>query len=205
MVEVVEFSVPTAKRTITQPKHEYKQFMNSKIKKISAPLTRKEKEQEDEDTKNDIELANLIKTSNLIQQYTESELFGKDRLALLRKKADQLAPTKQKQSLPMYLGLKKAAEGRVESKIKEMKDFGTFTKKAAVELRKSEVTLKAKRKQKIDKGIVGSVGRINKGVMTVSKSIIDSVGGVKKKVSMRGTGFGGNGNRKKGKAGKFSF
>ncbi|KAJ3258380.1 hypothetical protein HK103_003668 [Boothiomyces macroporosus] len=204
MVEVVEFSLPTTKRTATQPKHEYKQFMNSKIKKISAPLTRKEKEQEDEDAKNDIELANLIKTSNLIQQYTESELFGKDRLALLRKKADQLAPTKQKQSLPMYLGLKKAAENRVNSKIREMKDLGTYTKKAVVELRKSEVTLKAKKKEKIDKGIVGSVGRINKGVMTVSKSVIDSVGGVKKKVSMRGTGFGGH-QKKKGKSSKFSF
>ncbi|KAJ3273782.1 hypothetical protein HDV01_003909 [Terramyces sp. JEL0728] len=205
MVEVVEFNLPTAKRTTTQPKHEYRQFMNSKVKKLSAPVSRNEKVQEDEDQKNDIELANLIKTSNLIQQYTESELFGKDRLNLLRKKADLLAPTKQKQSLPMYLGLKRAAESRVDSKVREMRDLGTYTKKAVVELRKNEVTLKAKKKEKIDKGIIGSVGRINKGIMTVSKSVIDGVGGVKKKVSMRGTGFGGNGNRKKGKGSKFSF
>lgn len=87
--------------------------------------------------------------------------------------------------------MKKKASERVEKQIQQAKDFGTYVPSMRKELVRGEVALtRGKRpssepgKRVLDKGIIGSVGRLRHGVMKVSKKIIESV-------ENRGGGGGG--------------
>ena len=89
--------------------------------------------------------------------------------------------------------MKKAAAGRVSKGVQQAKDLGVYTKTLEKELTRKEQALRfnvpSSSKVKIDKGIIGSVGRIKNGVMKVSKHIIDSVEGKsKKKFGKKGGG-----------------
>ncbi|KAI8900774.1 hypothetical protein BC833DRAFT_580480 [Globomyces pollinis-pini] len=129
----------------------------------------------------------LLKTTKLVEQYTSSELTGKDRLNHMKKKIVELGgkPLKpEKISLPIFIGMKKAAQDRVD--------------------KKNEKALRPKsRKKKIDNGIIGSVGKIKNGMMKVSKKIIDAVesGGKRKKKSGGSSKFKKSGSRGKSHGG----
>lgn len=97
----------------------------------------------------------------------------------------------------MHLGMKKKAHERVSKQVQEAKDLGTYTKTYHNEIKNKEQALSysisraASKKPKIDKGIIGSVGKWQHGVMKVSKKVIESVEGNKKsfgKKSFRGGG-----------------
>jgi hypothetical protein len=213
-VQVVEFQYQYQKPV--NPKNERKQFMSSKAFTIFESPTDKSprglsKDSEDaEDDKHDIEIMNMMQASQLVKQYTASELTGRDRLRYMKSQIRELSgfEPKVKTSLPMHLGLKKKAHERVEKKVRDAKNIGIYTPILEKEFIRNEKTLKSslnQKKEKLDVGIVGSVGKYSSklGVMTVSKSMIQQIekqgkkkGGKTRAVSMRGTGLGGNGNKK---------
>lgn len=102
----------------------------------------------------------------------------------------------------MHLGMKKKASERVEKKIQQAKDFGTYVPSLKKDLVRGEIALtRGKRpagsdhgKRILDKGIIGSVGRLRHGVMKVSKKIIESV-------ESRGGGGGGKGKKRSSNGG----
>ncbi len=63
----------------------------SSQKNLSEGEKKKEKEQDEEDDIHDKELMDLIKTTQLINDYTASELVGKDRRKDLQSKLAELA------------------------------------------------------------------------------------------------------------------
>ena len=83
----------------------------------------------------------------------------------------------------MHLGMKKKASERVDRQVQQAKDFGIFIPSMKKEFIKKEVALNRGKeamsngngKRAIDKGIIGSVGRLRHGVMKVSKKVIESV------------------------------
>jgi hypothetical protein len=214
-VQVVEFQYKRTKNSVNS-KQEWKQFMSSKVSKLStdpqAPNLATSKE-DDEDDAHDREILDMMQASNLVKQYTASELTGRDRLRYMKAQIEELSGRQQKvkTSLPIHLGLKKKAHERVEKKIQNAKNIGVYTATLEKEFIKGEKTLKStlhQKKEKLDAGIVGSVGRFSskKGVMTVSKSVISQVEnqnragskkGNKRSSTLRGTGLGGKSNKKR--------
>jgi hypothetical protein len=78
----------------------------------------------------------------------------------------------------MHLGMKKAASKRIEKKVGELRNNGIYTTRLKNELIAGEATLRNSKpvKKKVDRGLFGSMGKMRKnGIMTVSKSVIDSV------------------------------
>ena len=146
----------------------------------------KELEQDAEDDQNDKELMDILKTTKLINDYTSADLVGKERRTYLQQRMVELgakdAFKPAKVSLPMHIGMKKKALERVDKQIQKAKDFGTYKQSMKKDLSKKEVALtrgaaaaSSGGKRQLDKGIVGSVGRIRHGVMKVSKKVIESV------------------------------
>ncbi|KAI8905867.1 integral peroxisomal membrane peroxin-domain-containing protein [Gorgonomyces haynaldii] len=171
-VVVFEEKRPTIKRD----KRLERQLKSSVIKKETQP-TQQQKKEDKEDDQRDKELMELIKTSQLIEQYTD--LVGKDRLKYQKKKLVQLGAQRernQRAPLPIRMGMKRKAEERVENQIQEAKQTGMFTKSLKSRLEQSETLLQRKEKrEKRDKGLTGSMGRIKDGVMNVSKKLIAKV------------------------------
>jgi Domain of unknown function (DUF4602) len=146
----------------------------------------------------------LIQSTKLIEQYTASELTGRDRIKYQEAQLETLGVKLQKRpktSLKIHEGMVKMAKKRVEAKVTEARNVGIYTKSIEAQFVKGEQALrttKAKNK-KIDKGINGTVGKIKGGIMTVPKSIIAGVenkGGAKKNKSKGGNG-GKMGNKRK--------
>ncbi|KAJ2994556.1 hypothetical protein HDV02_001485 [Globomyces sp. JEL0801] len=208
-VEVIEFTDTKLKNSNFDNKKEFRSFMSSNVNKLNSisTLTKKEVIQEDEDDKNDKDLMDLLKTTKLVEQYTSSELTGKDRLNHMKKKIVELGgkPLKpEKISLPIFIGMKKAAQDRVDKKVQNAKNNGIYTNQYKLELLQNEKALRPKsRKKKIDNGIIGSVGKIKNGMMKVSKKIIDAVesGGKRKKKSGGSSKFKKSGSRGKSHGG----
>jgi hypothetical protein len=214
-VQVVEFEYKPTKGS-GNSKQEWKQFMSSKVSKLSAvpqSQTLTTTKEDEEDDAHDREIMDMMQASNLVKQYTASELTGRDRLRYMKSQIEELSGRQQKvkTSLPIHLGLKKKAQERVEKKVQQAKNIGVYTTTLEKEYIKGEKTLKSTlnpKKEKLDAGIVGSVGKYSskKGVMTVAKSIISQVEnqsragskkGGKRSSTLRGTGLGGKSNRKR--------
>jgi hypothetical protein len=157
----------------------------------------------------------MMQANQLVTQYTKSELTGKDKKRYLTLQIQELSgiTPKIKTSLPMHLGLKKKAHERVEKKIRDAKNIGIYTSTLGNEFIRNEKTLKSSldvKKEKLDVGIVGSIGKYSskKGVMTVSKKMIHQIENQgksgkpgkskfkKRAVSLKGTSLGGQGNKK---------
>jgi hypothetical protein len=180
-VQVVEFNgdVPAKSQNTRQG---WKEFMSSKIT-IKQKSTKKQDEikQDKEDDMHDKELEDILKTTELVTRYTNAELTGKDRHEYIKSKLKELGGSEKplKVSLPIHLGMKKKATGRVEKKVQELKNIGIYTKSLHREVNASEKSLnKGKQRKpndKKEKGLVGSAGYISAGIMKVPKQLIDQV------------------------------
>ncbi|KAJ3303607.1 hypothetical protein HDV03_003684 [Kappamyces sp. JEL0829] len=212
----------------TKSKREWKAFMSSSIKSVAgrkqtAVLTKQEEEQDRLDDQHDKELMDLLQTTQLVRDYgvlaaltlASSELSGKDRRKYIQARLVELGgkPAKlPKVSLPMHLGMIKAAQARVTKGVQDAKDLGTYTNSLKNELTGKEQALRyqaasARTRPKVDKGLIGSMGKIRKnGTMTVSKRLIESVEqgkSGKQRLNKRGTGFGPSSVGKKTKPSRF--
>ncbi len=191
--------------------------MSSKISKINmdhpAEIVPKIA-QDKQDDEHDQEIMDMFKTNQLVKQFTASNLTGREKLRYMKEQMESLRGKQKavKTSLPIHLGMKKKAQERVVKKVEHAKNVGIYTDKLEQEFLHGEKALKNslnKKKQKIDSGLVGSVGKYKKGVMVVSKKVIEAVENGKKKskkgYKSRGPSLGGHGNRKQQKKPNISF
>ncbi|KAL5038947.1 hypothetical protein BDV3_002128 [Batrachochytrium dendrobatidis] len=224
-VAVVVFDDSNSGRSsFSKNKSEWRAFMSSKIHKVAgrslsgAKPSSKQLTQEKEDEENDRKLYDLLKTSKLVEQYTSSELTGKDRVNYQRAKMVELggkAPKPPKVPLPIRISMAKKSEERARQKIQEAKDSGMYHHTLKTQITGGNTTKNSKKSRfgkRADAGIVGSIGRIKDGVMHVAKKHIRAVegtsshmGGANKKrkfngdSSIMGLASRGNGGKKKTK------
>ena len=80
--------------------------------------------------------------------------------------------------------MKKKALERVERKTLEAKEMGLLTRSTKEKFAQQEKALGTLKKKRVrEKGLVGSLGKIKGGVMTVSKHLIQKVNAPKSKSS----------------------
>ncbi|KAH6570540.1 hypothetical protein BASA50_008267 [Batrachochytrium salamandrivorans] len=188
-------------------KSEWRAFMSSSIHKVAGrnlnkiKLTGKQVDEERENEENDKRLLDLLKTSKLIEQYTSSELTGKERINHHKAKIVELggkAPKALKAPRSMRIGMAKKAEERASKRINDAKNTGMYHSTLKSQISNGGESQKSKKgpfKKRQDVGIIGSIGRIKDGVMHVAKKHIQAVEGVPKRSS------GGGGGKRKGRGG----
>ncbi|KAI9208609.1 uncharacterized protein BJ171DRAFT_489512 [Polychytrium aggregatum] len=197
--QVVVFDDRQATRT--EPianKRDWRTFMSSDIKKMMEEPSKKKKlseaeqKQDEEDDQNDRELMDLLKASKLIEQYTASELTGKDRRAYQQNKMIELGAKVKQQKMPqkMKTGLEKGRQIRQQKALQEAKDTGMYDSS----LRRQIMGLgapspKEKKRKTADRGITNGVGRYKDGALVLSKkeiANIDSIGSQRPSAGGRG-------------------
>jgi hypothetical protein len=196
MVEEVTFIDPSS--THRKPTHntKYDHFMRSNISTNTPKIlkTKTKTQLQLLDIQNDKALLQI--TTGLVQNYTNEQLTGRDRLSNINSQLDLLGAAPQKRpktSLIIHKGMQVKALSRVSTKITDAKNLGLYTKGMEKGFIASEQSLKnnATKKRKADQGIVGTVGKIKGGTMTVSKSIIEGI--TKKKSGAKGGAKSGRG------------
>ena len=163
-------------------KSSYSQFMSPIINK-KKPKAVEEKAPKENLDEQDKELDDILQASKLVEQFNAENLVGKERHRYVREKLGAKDP---KVSLPIYLGMKKAAEKRVTKKVQDLKNLGLYNPTNERQVIQKERTLRDQDKKKIvkkDHGLVGSLGSYRPGVLSVPKQLIDKVqnGGIGKK------------------------
>ncbi|KAL7746407.1 Pre-mRNA-splicing factor ATP-dependent RNA helicase PRP16 [Sorochytrium milnesiophthora] len=216
---------------------DFKAFMSAKISKLHReddelingrrkPKTKEETE-EAENVKRDRELDDLLKTSQLIEQYASEQLYGRDRQTYQLQKLAQLGAKgagTQKMPQKHRIGMAVAAQKRNAKALEQAKELGLYHASiksrynAADELVRN-ATSKSKAssiidmsgllKKKVqvgvskraDRGLKTSAGKFKNGILHISKDDIrraEAASYVPKRSSSDG-GRGGKGGGGKGK------
>ncbi|KAJ3231621.1 hypothetical protein HDU78_007603, partial [Chytriomyces hyalinus] len=111
---------------------EWRTFMASDVSKLTAepkpkaPMSAEDEELEKKDDENDRELMDLIRSSKLIEDFTASELTGRERRSYLEKKMIDLGAKKApnaKAPFPMRLGMIRAEGERAAKRVQTAKDM----------------------------------------------------------------------------------
>ncbi|KAJ3377028.1 hypothetical protein HDU92_008687 [Lobulomyces angularis] len=164
----------------------FRNFMSSKIKNVSGTKQKRQKlddedETEKEDRKNDRELKEMIANSKLIEEYTASELYGKDRRLYLKNKLAELGgrpETSHAKKAPtrIRLGMEKKILEDAKKKLQEAKDMGLYHEKTK-HIYSDEVLKKGKgnikRKSWGEGGLKQNFGTFSNGVLKISKKEIE--------------------------------
>jgi hypothetical protein len=183
----------------------YRQFMKTSVKIQQQKPSKSEQlfftkayvevskdfEKEKELLKMDLELENLLNTTKIINEYTNSHLKGRERLNKMKEQIQLLGGKKEKnekRSLPMFVGMKKQAQKRVDKKIAEAKNLGMATdlnKKFIIDQEKILIPKKVYVKKKVE---LVKTKNFKNGIMKVSQHKIDKIenGGKAKKKSKFG-------------------
>ncbi|KAI8829913.1 hypothetical protein BJ741DRAFT_370299 [Chytriomyces cf. hyalinus JEL632] len=209
---------------------EWRTFMASDVSKLTAepkpkpPMSAEDEELEKKDDENDRELMDLIRSSKLIEDFTASELTGRERRSYLEKKMIDLGAKKApnaKAPFPMRLGMIRAEGERAAKRVQTAKDMGLYHSSLKTQILAGDDKEKAMKLSKKGSGgskkggdlkaLDGGVGRFRNGTLHIGKGAADVVsqmgGGKKGRGRMIGMGIkitgvsgggGGKGGAKKG-------
>ncbi|TPX52800.1 hypothetical protein CcCBS67573_g09800, partial [Chytriomyces confervae] len=207
---------------------EWRTFMASDVSKLTAepkpkaPMSAEDEELEKKDDENDRELMDLIRSSKLIEDFTASELTGRERRSYLEKKMIDLGAKKApnaKAPFPMRLGMIRAEGERAAKRVQTAKDMGLYHSSLKTQILAGDDKERAMKLSKKGSGskkggdlkaLDGGVGRFRNGTLHIGKGAADVVsqmgGGKKGRGRMIGMGIkitgvsagGGKGGAKKG-------
>ncbi|KAJ3193662.1 hypothetical protein HK101_004402 [Irineochytrium annulatum] len=177
------------------------------VKQAANPnVTKEEAELDKEDDRNDRELMELLKGSRLLEDFTASQLEGKDRRKYTERRLVELgakAPKRERMPPPMKVGLLKSLKEKSEKRLQTAKDMGLYHSSLRTQILNgddwSAVSKASKpkgggnRRDKMTE-INGSVGIHGDGILRVPKKVIKEINKPK-----GGAGMGGKG-KKGGKA-----
>ncbi|KAJ1662066.1 hypothetical protein IW140_005705 [Coemansia sp. RSA 1813] len=194
--EVMVFKDTTQAKS-TASKHEYKSFMTSKISKLNnppAPLTKKERKEEQQDKKNDKELQDLLEGKLMIEKLHESQLTGRERHKYNTQKLAKLGmKVKSKEKMPadMYFAVQRNRQAKADKHIKDAKDRGVLNASMKRELEimytgKASAPKDSRPRKDTDRGLRIGSGKFKDGVLHISKNHIDRVSGARAGKSKKG-------------------
>ncbi|KAJ3161045.1 hypothetical protein HDU86_007664 [Geranomyces michiganensis] len=196
----------------TNTKAAYRAFMSSSIKKqtTAAPRTKlsaREAEQEQQDQQHDRDLAELLRDSKLVEQFTRNELTGADRRAHMREQVVALGgkPAKLKVPRNIQMGMDVKERARGAQRLQEAKDLGTYHSSLKTQIMgaQGQKDLKAKTdriKERVkhrSRGIDGGFGSFRNGTLHIGKDEMERV----EKMGKPARGGGGGGGRGRGGGG----
>ncbi|KAJ3342643.1 hypothetical protein HDU93_001623 [Gonapodya sp. JEL0774] len=172
-------------------KADWKAFMSSKVSKLTgadaakkaSKLTPQERQEDEDDRRNDATLADLIRDSGIIEEYTISNLPGRERRRYLQHRAASVGLTTNQPSHPLHirLGIARAQKNRQSLAASAKRDgavdtshiLGSLTSPLGSRVGSSGGT---KRKRGVSRAFAeGGVGRIVGGVMRVTKEEVKRV------------------------------
>ncbi|KAI8590419.1 hypothetical protein BDZ88DRAFT_102752 [Geranomyces variabilis] len=198
-------------------KSAYRAFMSSSIKKQTSSakppkkLSAREAEQETLDLQHDRDLADLLRTSKLVEQFTTSELTGADRRAHMRDKVVALGGKAAKLKIPrqIQMGMDVKERQRGAQRLQEAKDLGTYHAKFKTQIMgaqgQKDLAAKTERiKERVkhrSRGIDGGFGSFRNGTLHVGKDEMERVEKMGKKPARGGGGGGGRGRGGGGRGG----
>ncbi|KAI8832270.1 hypothetical protein BJ741DRAFT_614873 [Chytriomyces cf. hyalinus JEL632] len=207
---------------------EWRTFMASDVSKLTAepkpkaPMSAEDEELEKKDDENDRELMDLIRSSKLIEDFTASELTGRERRSYLEKKMIDLGAKKApnaKAPFPMRLGMIRAEGERAAKRVQTAKDMGLYHSSLKTQILAGDDKEKAMKLSKKGSGgskkggdlkaLDGGVGRFRNGTLHIGKGaadVVSQMGGGKKGrgrmigmgIKITGVSAGGKGGAKKG-------
>ncbi|TPX51881.1 hypothetical protein CcCBS67573_g09992 [Chytriomyces confervae] len=209
---------------------EWRTFMASDVSKLTAepkpkpPMSAEDEELEKKDDENDRELLDLIRSSKLIEDFTASELTGRERRSYLEKKMIDLGAKKApnaKAPFPMRLGMIRAEGERAAKRVQTAKDMGLYHSSLKTQILAGDDKERAMKLSKKGSGsskkggdlkaLDGGVGRFRNGTLHIGKGaadVVSQMGGGKKgrgrmigmgiKITGVSAGGGGKGGAKKG-------
>ncbi|KAJ3171224.1 hypothetical protein HDU88_008261 [Geranomyces variabilis] len=203
--------------TSQNTKSAYRAFMSSSIKKQTSSakppkkLSAREAEQETLDLQHDRDLADLLRTSKLVEQFTTSELTGADRRAHMRDKVVALGGKAAKLKIPrqIQMGMDVKERQRGAQRLQEAKDLGTYHAKFKTQIMgaqgQKDLAAKTDRiKERVkhrSRGIDGGFGSFRNGTLHVGKDEMERVEKMGKKPARGGGGGGGRGRGGGGRGG----
>ncbi|KAI9313905.1 hypothetical protein BX666DRAFT_1974626 [Dichotomocladium elegans] len=144
-------------------------FKTEQLEEEQKPKTDKEKVEEEENQRHDIELNQLLATSKLLEEYQLEEMSGKERRKHMMDKLETLGAKKQgnaKMPLAMHMGMKAKEREREAKRLQEAKDLGLYDK-SLKHLYASKVEKKKPRNR--DSGITNGVGYMKGGTLHIGK------------------------------------
>lgn len=196
-VVVFDGSVLQKKPTL-EDKASKKRFLDSRISVADSnnaveqknKPTAKDLEEEVENQKHDLELKQLLATSNLLEELERDEMTSKERRKNTMKKLESLGAKSspgEKMPLSLKLSLDESRKQKGIAKLQEAKDLGIYDKSLKHLYVKTEV-----KKRNRDPGITNGIGRMKGATLTIKKSDIE-------RIKRQGTKKKSNGGKKGGK------
>ncbi|CEP17469.1 hypothetical protein [Parasitella parasitica] len=179
-VIVFDGSVLQKKPTI-EDKASKKKFLDSRISTIDpvdtagkkSKPTVKDIEEEAENLKHDMELKQLLATSNLLEELEREEMTSKERRKNTMKKLEGLGVKSspgEKMPLSVKLSLDESRKQKGIQRLQEAKDMGIYDKS----LKHLYVKTKEKKRDR-DPGITNGIGRMKGATLTINKSDIERI------------------------------
>ncbi|KAI8921971.1 hypothetical protein DFJ77DRAFT_5767 [Powellomyces hirtus] len=186
--------------------YERRSFMSSDIKKLAVgpdggkKLSKKEATQEVQDQQHDRDLAELIRASKLVEQYTAAQLTGNDRRKYMASKVAELGghvpKTKTPRAIQMGMDVKERERGA--KRLQDAKDLGIYHSSLKTQIMgaQGQKDLEAKTsriKERVkhrSRGIDGGFGSFKNGTLHIGKEDFARVEKMDK-----GRGGGGRGGR----------
>ncbi|KAI8638195.1 hypothetical protein BD408DRAFT_373886 [Parasitella parasitica] len=179
-VVVFDGSVLQKKPTL-EDKSSKKRFLDSRISTIDpldstekkSKATVKDMEDEAENQKHDMELKQLLATSNLLEELEREEMTSKERRRDTMKKLEGLGVKSspgEKMPLSVKLSLDESRKQTGIQKLQEAKDMGIYDKS----LKHLYVKTKEKKRNR-DPGITNGIGRMKGATLTIKKSDIERI------------------------------
>ncbi|KAI9471901.1 MAG: hypothetical protein EXX96DRAFT_542048 [Benjaminiella poitrasii] len=177
---VVVFDESVLQKPVYEDKASKRKFMDSRIttpepqnivtkNKPSA----EELEEEAENQKNDLELHQLLNTSNLLEELAQEEMTSREKRKTTMKKLVDLGAKQvpnQRMPLSLKLGLEKGRKEREQAKLQEAKNLGIYDKS----LKHLYVKTKPKKRDR-DPGITNGIGRMKGATLTIKQSDIERI------------------------------
>ncbi|KAI8076532.1 uncharacterized protein B0P05DRAFT_472316 [Gilbertella persicaria] len=167
------------KKPVLEDKALKKQFLSSRITTVETIVeqkmkpTEKEQEEEAENQRHDLELKQLLATSNLLEELEREEMTSKERRKNTMKKLETLgvkASPGEKMPLLHKLRLDESIKQKNMTKLQEAKDLGIYDKS----LKHLYVKTKTKKRDR-DPGITNGIGRMKGATLTIKKSDIERI------------------------------
>ncbi|KAJ3005366.1 hypothetical protein HKX48_000727, partial [Thoreauomyces humboldtii] len=188
--KVVVFQDATSRSAAAGSKNDWRAFMSSDIRKVSGEkpvqhLTKKEAEQEAEDKKHDRDLADLIKTSKLIEDHMASELTGNERRKHMAARVAELGGRTAKTRTPraIQMGMDVKERERAARRLQDAKDLGVYHSSLKTQImgEQGQKDLEQKTSRIKDRvkhrsrGIDGGFGSFRNGTLHVGKEDFERV------------------------------
>ncbi|KAI8973843.1 hypothetical protein BDB01DRAFT_413539 [Pilobolus umbonatus] len=168
------------KKPVLEDKASKKRFLDSRIvihedtnTNVTKEKSSKSDLEEAENLKHDMELKQLLATSNLLEELERDEMTSKERRRHTMNKLEKLGiknTKKDKLPIPLALNMKAVHKERALKKLQEAKDLGIYDKST----RHLYVDTKPKKRDR-DPGIVNGIGRLKGATLVLNKSEIDRI------------------------------